>query len=130
MRKSKVTLRPQPVGRLAGRLGSSALGGITGIVRGRGGDWGWTEGETTDGAERRIQLQPVQLRCCPLPIPTLRFAHPGDTHNVPALRQEATPPTVTGHAPYHHPHIPDNGLLQEPEPHEIHPGRRCRRCWH
>lgn len=47
MRKSKVTLPPQPVGRPANRLGSSALGGITET------EWrqsGGTEG-TTDGAE-------------------------------------------------------------------------------
>lgn len=42
---------PSPAGRSVGRLGSSALGGITGIVWGRGRAEGWREGETTDGAE-------------------------------------------------------------------------------
>lgn len=73
---------PSPAGWSAtDRLGSSALEGIIGI------EWRQSWGEEVRGGEplteqRRIQLQPVQLWCCPLPIPTLRlhiqeqFNHP------------------------------------------------------
>lgn len=117
MRKSKVTLPPQPVGRPVGsvRQHSEELLASYGW-RGVGGEWG---GEWTGGGrrgkplteQRRIQLQPVQLRCCPLPIPTLRL-------HIQEILNRARPPS-RGRAPYDNrprpPHIPDDGLLLEPE---------------